>query len=150
MSSKKSLQQRKPSEIQVRLQKAFNGMSVSDIAKSLGEKPSSFWNWATGRNEFPHSVLAKIARLNVSTHWLLTGEGSPILASKLPTIEQMLDSKIRATVRGLFEDDSSVDGEAIRGIIRDIVKEELAASRKHRLFEIDLDDAGDKEVRKAG
>lgn len=150
MSRHKSLEQRESSEIQIRLQKAFNGMSVSDIARQLGEKPSSFWNWASGRNEFPHDVLAKIARLNISTHWILTGEGNPILESKLPSFEESVEAKIRTTVLELLEDDSGVDARKIRDIIRGIIKEEIASQSSRLLLPMDVGDADDKTARKTG
>lgn len=91
--------QRKKSEIQVRIQKAFNGRSLSDIARLLGENPSSFWNWTAGRTEIPSSVLAKIARFNISVSWILAATGDPLTTPKPTSIEEALDRKIREIVR---------------------------------------------------
>jgi transcriptional regulator with XRE-family HTH domain len=83
----------------MRLQKAFNGMSLPDIAERLGENYSSFWNWTAGRTQIPNLILARLARMNVNVNWLLTGEGQPLAGRNLPSFEEVLDERIREIVR---------------------------------------------------
>lgn len=121
MSREKSQKQREKTEIQIRLQEAFNGMSLSDISKMLGYNYSSLWNWTSGRTEMPNEVLAKLARMNVSVNWLLTGEGHP--ARKAPTLTDMLDLHIRE----ISEDEAQkvVRSDMLVDIVREIVRQEL-------------------------
>lgn len=99
MSSKKSLTERTSETFSGRIQASFGGKSLKEIAELLGEKPSTFWNWATERTDIPTKVLAKIATATgVSLNWLLTGEGEKYIQQTTPSFDKMIEDKIREIV----------------------------------------------------
>lgn len=54
----------------------LHGGNKSELARSLGMKPSSFAKYLNGGRRPGAVVLEKISRLGVNVDWLLTGEGA--------------------------------------------------------------------------
>lgn len=54
----------------------LHGGNKSDLARSLGMKPSSFSKYLDGNRRPGAVVLEKLTRLGVNINWLLTGDGA--------------------------------------------------------------------------
>lgn len=63
------------------------GGNKSDLARSLGMKPTSFVKYTKGRRRPGAIILAKLSRMGVNINWLLTGVG-PMLVSGPPPDRQ--------------------------------------------------------------
>jgi DNA polymerase V len=57
-------------------------MSVQEYAKAMDVKVPTVYSWESGRTSVPQNVLAALEkRYGISSGWLLTGYGSPLLPS---------------------------------------------------------------------
>lgn len=110
MSTKKLQKNETLADLATRLMEATGSQSLSEVAKKLGVKPSTLWNWAHGRTEIPNTILDKIAKdYKISLNWLLSGEGSKNPYLFVPTeninpeIHQELVDFIRDEIRRQIE-----------------------------------------------
>jgi len=68
-------------------------MSVQEYAKIMDVKVPTVYSWESGRTSVPQNILATLEkRYGISSGWLLTGYGSPLLPSH-ETESTPLDSK---------------------------------------------------------
>lgn len=65
-----------------RIDEAFGGVGVPQIAKLLGLSKPSIYGWRKGDVPWLHTLIQISELTNTSLHWLLTGEG-PQLRSEL-------------------------------------------------------------------
>lgn len=115
-----------PSKIFARILEALEAKNAPDIARKMGLTKQSVYDW----QKITPSVdkLLWISQTsNTSLDWLLTGAGEKELdASRSVSFDEMLSGKIR-----------------------DIVREEIAASRKRLVHTLDLTEDA-RKTRKAG
>jgi DNA polymerase V len=60
-------------------------LSVQEYAKIMDVKVPTVYSWESGRTSVPQNVLAMLEkRYGVSSGWLLTGYGSPMIQTQVP------------------------------------------------------------------
>lgn len=133
-----------------RLKTAFRGAKNIQIAHELGVSESAVSNYVGGR--VPDAdMLGKITRsTNCNLHWLLTGEGDPFLDTEPEDFLSAFHAEIRSTVLRMLEDESSIDAQKVRDIIRGIINEEISTQTSRLVVPLEVGDADDEKTRKTG
>lgn len=68
-------------------------MSVQEYAKMMDVKVPTVYSWESGRTSVPQNVLATLEkRYGISSGWLLTGYGTPVLPSHV-SIDPVAETK---------------------------------------------------------
>lgn len=118
-----------------RLRHAFRDADNKTIASKLGVTAAAVSNYFNGRIPDAEKLLLIAQSTNCNLHWLLTGEESP-------TREIVVERKVI---------DPIIDREVLRGLIREVMREEMAVQDLGRVDGFDLDaeierGGGDAEI----
>ncbi|HEV7700316.1 MAG TPA: helix-turn-helix domain-containing protein [Pyrinomonadaceae bacterium] len=85
-----------------RLVRAFGGANLKQVAEKMDVKYHTLRNWAKETRDIPPSALRQIAKLtNISLNWLLLeqGEMRPDKGQLEPSLDELLETKIREILR---------------------------------------------------